>query len=782
MKLRPFLPGRTSSLPAALCAAVLWCGLLSGTARAALTDAFHDAEGRLDDAVLDTQSGPLTPEQTAALPRLLDGLRPAVQDPASAVLLDLPTGVTPAALVGEARGRLQHVAALEMLRAQKDGRISEAREWRALVTLPRFASGEENALLLQNATPEQAKQANVTKALAREYIGWQVTRSRQLLDYLQLGIRRGDGNAAFLDTYGAEVRAVTRFPASLLAAAELSAAQRDSAAVPALAEPLDTPDNMEKVALWRQDVESLLPNLLTENDVSRLQRLLARFVKLIPQEYHNGVANGHVLIALEYREATQFTQQAQSLVNELGPVWQRDLPDVYKARHRELVEKFEGLRLAIAKYAPNEKVLAQAREIGGILEDDFKLSARSAGSKGDVIEETALEVRVALNNSLAAAKADQWQEAESQRLDAYTAFDSEIEPRVLPRDPELGRAVERSFIDGTDKEPGVKALLDRRAPMEELEAAYQTTLDGMDRSVSLLKTAVSPTTLGFTAFSIVAREGMEAVVVLAALLAGLRGAHQAGTRKGIAAGAWLALAATGLTFWLSQTILRSLAHYGEKLEAVVSILAVFILFIVTNWVFHKFYWVGWNAKIRSLSKAAQGVETRAWEKLALLGVGFLTVYREGFETALFLQSLLMDGNPAAAGVGIAAGALFIVAIGALTFRFGVKLPYRKLLVVTGVLVVSIMVSFLGSTVRLFQTVSWLPVHPVPGLHLPNWTGLWLGLYPSWEGLLIPPLALVYVGGAWLWTKWSAGRGQPGLPVPGVRPDEPARRPQEPAAV
>ena len=78
-----------------------------------------------------------------------------------------------------------------------------------------------------------------------------------------------------------------------------------------------------------------------------------------------------------------------------------------------------------------------------------------------------------------------------------------------------------------------------------------------------------------------------------------------------------------------------------------------------------------------------------------------------------------------------------MAIGGLTFKFGVKLPYRKLLVVTGVLVVSIMVSFLGSTTRLFQTVGWLPVHPVPGLHVPAWAGLWLGLYPSWEGLLHP---------------------------------------------
>ena len=276
---------------------------------------------------------------------------------------------------------------------------------------------------------------------------------------------------------------------------------------------------------------------------------------------------------------------------------------------------------------------------------------------------------------------------------------------------------------------------------------------------------------------------MEAVVVLAALMAGLRGVEQAGTRRGIANGAWLAIVATVLTFWLSKTVVQSLAHYGEKLEAVVSIFAVFILFIVTNWVFHKFYWVGWNAKIRSLTKSAQNVEADRWEKLALLGVGFLTVYREGFETALFMQSLILEGNIPAVATGAGLGVVFIALVGGLTFRFGVKLPYRKLLVVTGVLVVSIMVSFLGSTVRLFQTVSWLPVHPVPGLHVPAWAGLWLGLYPSWEGLLIPPMALVYVGGAWVWTKWSSSRKQP----PTAPPASPRKRveasqPAEPATV
>ena len=768
MKLRTF--------PAFLCAFLV--PFFSTGARADVTDDFHAVEQRLDDALLDLQAA--APDDAASpavdLAGKLASLRAGTRDPAAAALLDaagLPAA-SPPARVGELRARLQHVAALEMLRAQGAGEAAAARGWRALLTLPRFANGEENAVLLLQTDPAKIRQPEVARALAREYVGWTTMRVRQTLDHLQREAARGGANSAFLAAYGNEVRALACFPAPVLAAAGLptngAGAPPTAEGLPALTDaPVSAPENARLLAGWRREIEATLPNLLSDNDVTRLQRLLARFVKLIPREYQNGVHDGQITIALEYREAVQFTEQAQGLVNELGPVWRRDLPDAYGRRHRELVEQLETLRHAITRRQPAARVTAQARDIANVLEDDFHLSARRAGDRGDVIEETALEVRAALTGSLAAAKADGWPEAESLRLDAYTAFDSEIEPRVLPRDPELGRRVERGFLDGQPDEPGIKALLDRRAPMDELEAAYGRALTGLDRSVGLLKTAVSPPTLAFTAFSIVSREGLEAVVVLAALLAGLRGNEQRDTRRGIATGAWLALGATALTFWLSQTLVHSLRGFGERLEAVVSTLAVVILLVVTNWVFHKFYWVGWNAKIRSLSKSARGVASARGEWLALVGVGFLTVYREGFETALFLQSLLLEGNRLAVAAGILGGAAFIGGVGALTFRFGMKLPYRRLLVVTGVLVVSIMVTFLGSTVRLFQTVGWLSVHPVPGLRLPNWTGVWLGLYPSWEGLLIPPLALVYVVGAWGWTKLAAARrtGSPPPPVPGT---------------
>ena len=557
----------------------------------------------------------------------------------------------------------------------------------------------------------------------------------------------------------AEIAALDAFPSSILELAGVPRRNATTPPAPVLAGPYEAAAATTFVAAWREKVEPTLPNLLNAADVKRLQRLLARFIEVVPKEYRDaGVQDGKIIIPLEYKQAVQFTQQAQSLVNELAPVWRRDQKAAYDAHHLELGQKLNTLQRDIEQVRDLSVVEKGAGAVGAILQNDFGLSAHREGDKGQIIEETALDVRDALNNSLASAQAGHWQEAESLRLDAYTSFDSEIETRVLPRDPELSIRTERSFLDGQGS-PGIKALLDRGAPMSELAPAYEATLKNLDQCVALLKVSLSPATIVFTTFTIIAREGLEAIVILAALLAGLRGAENLRIRHGIVKGALLGILASGLTFWLSQTIVRSLLRFGEKLEAVVSVLAVIILLMVTNWVFHKMYWVGWNARLRDLSKSAKSVRTPFWEIGALLGVGFLTVYREGFETTIFMQSLVLEGSASSVMIGAVVGFIFIGTIGMLIMAFGAKLPYRKMLVVTGVLVVSIMVTFLGSAVRLFQTVSWLPVHPLPHLSLPNWLGVWFGIYPSWEGLLIPPLALVYVAGAWLFSKLTAQSAQ-----------------------
>jgi high-affinity iron transporter len=741
-----------------LLALALW-GACQST-RADPADDYHRLQQRIEDALLDIYGGEVPPQTASELNQDATALKADLGSAAARGLLatdfssDSPVQL--AGKLGAARGLLQQIAELEVLDHQRAGRAARAEAWRVMILLPQFANADDGGLLLQQP-PDQARQPGVTEALAKEYVTWQVTRTRQLLDRLQHAIAADSVDAAFLRASLTEIQALSQFPEPILKAAGITQSASADIPLPVLTEPYQSEGAVAELGAWREKVEATLPNLLKPADVTRLQRLLVRFVVVVPKEYHNGVEGGSVLIPLEYQEAVQFTQQAQGLVNELAPTWRRDLPVPYREHHAELVQKLAALARQIDQVADLSVIEASSKEVAGILENDFGLSARRSGDKGQIVEETALDVREALNNSLAAAQAGHWEEAESLRLDAYTSFDSEIEVRVLPRDPSLATRTERSFIDGTDGTPGIKALLDRAAPMPELTAGYDRALKNMDQCVAILKVAISPATVSFTAFTIIAREGLEAIIILAALLAGMRGEEQKGTRRWVSSGAWLAIGASALTFWLSKTLIQSLARYGEKLEAVISILAVVILLMVTNWVFHKFYWVGWNAKLRSLSKASQKNVSDRWEWLALLGVGFLTVYREGFETTLFMQSLLLEGSIWPVVIGVLAGSVFIAAIGLGIFVFGAKLPYRKLLVVTGVLIVSIMVTFFGSTTRLFQTVGWLPIHPISGLTVPTWAGTWLGLYPSWEGLLIPMLALVYVGAAWLWVKFSSRR-------------------------
>lgn len=672
--------------------------------------------------------------------------------PSSPSLADTETDTDTATFCGTLQARLQHAIALEMLAQQRAGNVVGAQEWRALITLPKHASAVEGALALQRLGATKRNSTALTQLLAKEYVSWQTTRIREKLDSLRRTADAGRANAALIAARLAEVRALADFPKEILEPVRVQVSE-----APPFADLVERARAEQWAAFrpayasWRSQLESSLPNLLSAEEVARRERLLLKLIALIPKEYHAaGVReNGEIMVPLEYRHTQSFLIQAEQLVNELSASWRTQRAEAYAQHLGGLREQLDTAGQLVSRKAPGAEVAAAIKAANKTLEDRFGLSLARAGSS---VDEIALEVHTALSNSLAAAHAGKWRAAEDARLDAYTTFDLTIEKKVMPRDPNLAIRAENSFLDGGHGAIGIKAALDARLRGAELEKAYGRAFEKLAECQALLKVAVSPATIIFSTMSVVMREGLEAVVILAAILAGLRGPGQEHQRKGLIRGAWVAIAATALTFWLSRTLIKSLSVYGENLEAVISLLAVCVLLIVTNWVFHKIYWVQWNAKLRHLSKAVENAKSTRVEWLGLIGVGFLTIYREGFETSLFLQSLILEGGIRPVGIGLAIGLLFIATIGVAVFKIGARLPYRKMLVVTGVLVVLIMITFIGSTVRLFQTVGWLPIHPITWLDIPSWMGIWFGIYPSWEGILIPPLGLGYVGGAWLYMK------------------------------
>jgi len=664
----------------------------------------------------------------------------------------LPQPALAARIAGEWQARIQHALALEMLAAYRAQDTELAREWRALIQMPKYADAVQGALALQNNSATQREAA--AQLLAREYLVWQTTLVREKSDYLKRMIHQDRVTPELFAARAAEIDGLASFPSALVQIVVKDA--------PAHHSNLDTllaaGPNGEAFAHWQTELQNSLPSLITPEEAARRERLLIKLLKLVPKEYQSGVRDGEITVPLEYREAQQFTIQARQTMDELRTPWQRgEKAKAYQENGLALFGAVESLEEAIAKKAPLSEIEKHADDATGLLESKFGISLRRSGKASEVVAETLIDIRSLLASSLVAARQGDWKQAEALRMEAYTNFDLEIEIRALPRDPTLAMKAERAFLDGAHNQPGIKAVLDARERSEALSAAYQTAIDLTNQCGALLQMAVSPATAIYNTISVVMREGLEAVVILAALLAGLRGVENRRIRVHIGLGAGAALIASALTFVLSRWIIGSFTSYGERLEAVVSVLAVIVLLIVTNWVFHKMYWVDWNTKLRHLTRAVASDTRTKSTSFAMIGVGFLTIYREGFETVLFLQSLILEAGVRSVLTGLLIGGAAVCACGGAVFVVGMKLPYRKMLVFTGILVITVLVTFLGSTTRLFQTSGWLSVHPIAWLDFPQWMGTWLGLYPSWEGVLIPPLGFVYVGGAWLYMKWKSAR-------------------------
>lgn len=740
---------------------------LAGAVRADILDDASALQRQWESAILSVYAGEVSPESWTENVRLTRAFLPHLRSESAQRLWmnDLPdtppTVLDQARWLGQRQALLQHVCALEMLERQQHEDIEGAREWRALIQLPKYADAVQGVLALQHGTGTQRDA--VAQLLAREYLVWQTTLIREKTDALHRLIEQDRSTPEMLAARMGEVAARAAFPTSLLTLVDPASsvptqvtANGDWRELAIVGKPAAL---LARFDPWASGIQQSLPNLLTAEEVTRRERLLIKLLKLIPMEYSAGVRDGEIVIPLEYREAETFTIQSRQILDEIRSPWERTKAEAFAKYGADLRDSIDKLEATIRRKGPAATVTEHCSHAMEILSDHFGVSLRRQGKASEVIAETLLDIRTLLGNSLAAAREGRWKDAESLRLEAYTTFDLEIESRTMPRDPALAIRVEKLFLDGTHDQIGIKAALDARHAGDTLAASYQAALNGMDECAALLQMALSPATAIYTTISVVTREGLEAVVILAALLAGLRGGENRRIRRNIGLGAAAALVASVATFIVSRMLIQSLSRYGETLEAVVSVLAVVVLLIVTNWVFHKMYWVEWNARLRTLTRSVNTDEQSTASTMAMIGVGFLTIYREGFETTLFLQSLLLEAGLRPVLIGLALGGGAVLLAGVVVFMVGAKLPYRRLLVVTGVLVVTVLVTFLGSTTRLFQTVGWLPIHPIPQLEIPSWMGTWLGFYPSWEGILIPPLGLAYVGGAWLYVKWRSSRTQ-----------------------
>jgi high-affinity iron transporter len=271
-----------------------------------------------------------------------------------------------------------------------------------------------------------------------------------------------------------------------------------------------------------------------------------------------------------------------------------------------------------------------------------------------------------------------------------------------------------------------------------------------------LAPSTSPVAAAIDIGVLVFREGLECILVLAAITAGLTG-RRGQYRRPIASGAAAGFVATLATWTFAVRIVDDLGSSisALALQAATGLLAVIVLLAVMNWFFHRVYWTGWisahNKKKHDLLEAADN--TPAYQSRIVWGLrllGFSSVYREGFEVVLFLQSyrLRLGGHPIL--VGALWGLFLSGLVAVVTFVLHRQLPYRRMLVLTGVLLSVVLLVMVGEQAQEMQLAHWLPTTPIPHLTgvLPIWLGLWFSVFPTFETLGAQMLAAVLVFGSY----------------------------------
>src|SRR3954449_9901997 len=236
----------------------------------------------------------------------------------------------------------------------------------------------------------------------------------------------------------------------------------------------------------------------------------------------------------------------------------------------------------------------------------------------------------------------------------------------------------------------------------------------------------SHTTVVFNSAIIVFREGLEAILIFAAVTASMVGANSR-HRRPVTLGAATAFGAAVVTWFLVQALLDAASGLGPRLEAITGFVAIVVLLIVLNWFVHKVYWSQWIGRHhRQRTKVLARVGIGATLGLVLLG--FTSVYREGFEVVLFLQTLKLQNGAATVLEGVALGLAGTAAVGVLTFWLHRRLPYKKMLVLTGCMLGIVLVVMIGGTAATFQDLGWLPRHALP-FSVPQWLRAWFEVLP-----------------------------------------------------
>jgi high-affinity iron transporter len=317
----------------------------------------------------------------------------------------------------------------------------------------------------------------------------------------------------------------------------------------------------------------------------------------------------------------------------------------------------------------------------------------------------------------------QKEKAYQKAIEAYLDGFEMAEPALFAKDLSFGQSLEGRFTQFRNSiRQGISA--------EELEKQRLEIEAGLDRASQMM--AQSDPFSSYYVFVnsalILLREGLEATLILAAIVAMLKVLGAASAIRYIHFGWILALLAGGLTWLAAQTVLTFSGQHRETMEGFISVFAAVALFYVGYWLHTRTETKRWQTFIQDkVQNVLSGKKI-----LALVGISFFAVYREAFEVVLFYQALWLqnENNQQAIVGGFTAGVAALLAVTFAIFKLGLRIPLKYFFGATGTLLYVMAFIFAGTGIKELQAAGWVPSTP---LRFPPQVPL-VGIYPTVETL------------------------------------------------
>jgi high-affinity iron transporter len=347
-----------------------------------------------------------------------------------------------------------------------------------------------------------------------------------------------------------------------------------------------------------------------------------------------------------------------------------------------------------------------------------------------------------MRESLTAYRQGQLQAAQDLAVAAYLDGFELIEATLDTVDRHLRLTIEAEML-------GYRSLLKKQEAGAMLETAaerIQALLSEAQQQLTV--TRLPPSATFLSAFVILLREGLEAILLLAAIFALLIKGQRRDALPYVHAGWIAALVLGGITWLVASYVVAMSGSTRAVTEGVTALVAAAILLYVGFWMHEKAYADRWRTFLHAQLQEALSARTM-W---ALALVSFLAVYREAFEIVLFYQALWVQVAPDYTPVlgGLICAAVALAMLGWLIFRGSSRLPLGLFFGATSLLLALLAVAFVGKGIAALQEAGKLPVNPVNLPSIPV-----LGLYPNLQGLVLQMLVVVVIASVFAYTRYRA---------------------------